>query len=439
MSSPRTTRRRLALSALLGGLILLVLEGLSWLGLSWVHHHPASWAGLEEQRAAARSDGGALAVNLPDLPRRHRDEQVIHPFLGFVIDPERSPAARWPGRDRDAIQLGFPWNEEHLFQPQDGGTVVVALFGGSVAVGLVQDPQQSLKRALSALPNLEGRRLILLCLASMGYKQPQQLATLNYFLALGGRVDVVLNLDGFNEVALPPAELVPRGAFVHLPQSWIARAAPFDPDLQAKVGELAAVRARQSARAAAFSRRPWRWSFTAGVLWTVLDRGYAIRARALETELASWDPDKLGYIARGPRLSGKTADTAMADIVDLWQRSSRQMHALAQGLGLRYIHFLQPNQYDPGSKPLSEEEKRSFYQADHPYRPGVEAGYPLLRRAGEELRASGVAFFDLSRIFATTEETLYTDSCCHLNSKGSALLAQAIADALAQHDLPPPR
>ena len=38
-------------------------------------------------------------------------------------------------------------------------------------------------------------------LALFGYKQPQQLTTLAYLMSIGGQFDLVLNIDGFNEVA----------------------------------------------------------------------------------------------------------------------------------------------------------------------------------------------------------------------------------------------
>lgn len=437
-----STRRQLTFAAALACLILLACEVLSWVGLSIATGRLATWARLAKQREAvvgeqsagrdARRYDAAPAVGLPELPRRHRDEQALHPFLGFVMDAERHPAARRGTLNPQAIELGFPWNVDDLLQPPGSDRVVVALLGGSVAVMLAQDHRELLRAALARVPAFRGLEVVVLTLANYGYKQPQQLATLNYFLALGARIDVAINLDGFNEVALPPAELIPQGAFLHFPQSWIARVAPFDPELQAKMGELAVLRSRREASAERFSARPWRWSFTAGALWSALDRGKAMQQQALEAELARWDAAKLGYAARGPRLGASTTETVMAEIAGMWQRASLQMHLLSKGLGIRYFHFLQPNQYDPGSKPLSEEELRLFYQADHAYRPGVEAGYPLLRQAGQELVARGVAFHDLSRLFASTSETLYVDSCCHLNQRGNALLAQAMADALTQ-------
>lgn len=44
--------------------------------------------------------------------------------------------------------------------------------------------------------------MTVLNLGQGGWKQPQQLLALNYFLSLGQRFDVIVNLDGFNEIAL---------------------------------------------------------------------------------------------------------------------------------------------------------------------------------------------------------------------------------------------
>ena len=46
------------------------------------------------------------------------------------------------------------------------------------------------------------KELISLCLSHEGYKQPQQLLVLSYFLSIGQQFDLVVNIDGFNEVTL---------------------------------------------------------------------------------------------------------------------------------------------------------------------------------------------------------------------------------------------
>jgi hypothetical protein len=111
------------------------------------------------------------------------------------------------------------------------------------------------------------------------------------------------------------------------------------------------------------------------------------------------------------------------------------MHELAEGHGARYYHFLQPNQYVPGSKVLSAEERQMAYTEGHPYGNFVVRGWDHLRKEGEDLRRQGVAFHDLTEIFAGVEETVYSDDCCHLNDRGNLLVGRAVADAIAR-DLP---
>jgi lysophospholipase L1-like esterase len=55
-------------------------------------------------------------------------------------------------------------------------------------------------------------------------------------------------------------------------------------------------------------------------------------------------------------------------------------------------------------------------------------GYPLLTKAGDELKARGVRFSDLTHIFATVIEPLYVDDCCHLSGTGYDIIAQRIYD-----------
>jgi hypothetical protein len=61
----------------------------------------------------------------------------------------------------------------------------------------------------------------------------------------------------------------------------------------------------------------------------------------------------------------------------------------------------------------------------------VVDGWPHLAAAGGELAAAGVAFHDLTGLFAERRETLYIDDCCHLNVRGNELLGEAIGRALA--------
>ncbi len=108
------------------------------------------------------------------------------------------------------------------------------------------------------------------------------------------------------------------------------------------------------------------------------------------------------------------------------------MHQVCAEQGIAYLHFLQPNQYFPVSKPLGPEEKRRAFDPEHAWAEIIPAAYPLLGRAGDQLAASGVSFHDLRMVFAGIKNTLYVDPCCHFNEQGMTMVASAIARAVIQ-------
>ena len=126
-----------------------------------------------------------------------------------------------------------------------------------------------------------------------------------------------------------------------------------------------------------------------------------------------------------------TDDDMYDALAGTWAESSYQMHVLAQGRGTRYFHFLQPNQYLEGTKPMGDEERRIAILESHPYLRSVKLGYPRLQDLGRELRSRGVDFVDLTRVFADNLDVLYRDNCCHLNEDGRRLVMAAIGEAIS--------
>ena len=114
------------------------------------------------------------------------------------------------------------------------------------------------------------------------------------------------------------------------------------------------------------------------------------------------------------------------------------MAHLCAANGIRYFHFLQPNQYLPNTKSMGEAERQVAYRQDQPYQAGVVSGYPLLREKGKELSSQRVQFFDLTQIFAAHPEPVYGDSCCHFNDHGLEILntfiGQAVANVFQQNE-----
>jgi hypothetical protein len=153
-----------------------------------------------------------------------------------------------------------------------------------------------------------------------------------------------------------------------------------------------------------------------------------------QLELARRRSEQRGFLTHGPEwATAKASEGEVYRQLALhWSRSSRAMANLCAGAGMQYLHFLQPNQYLPGSKPMGAEERRQALDPASPYVGSVPAGYPQLRAYGEELAGEGVAFRDLSMLFSDIDEVLYSDTCCHLNARGNELLAKEVALFIAQ-------
>lgn len=433
--------RRLAL-AVTSTLLLLEPAGcMTWIALTG---HRFSYRTNLETEAGALLDE---SVANPKGPRFEATNEVVHPFLGFVFDPtfRHPPKARMSRAFPRVSSDGFT-TVPATSGPAAGRELRVALVGGSMAQLLGIQAGRDLALGLANAPRFAGRRVVVETFALGGYKQPQQLLTMCYLSSLGRRFDVVVNLDGFNDLVLSRFN-VENHTFPFYPISWNYRTNVLaEPRMLRVVGARELLDERRRALAASLLHSPWRHSALVSALWLSRDRRLAGEIAATEEHLRRLARHtRRDYLAEGPMYRGDLRDL-LPEAAALWARSSREMDALCRGIGCEYWHFLQPNQYDPGSKPLAQEEREL---TQHPFRDTAEViakGYPLVAAAGSQLRAEGVRFTDLRRVFAGHSEALYVDDCCHVSVAGSRLLAQEIARAVggmtnAQPAIPsaPPR
>jgi hypothetical protein len=353
-------------------------------------------------------------ANVPDQP------VILHPYFGFVVNPER----------RGINRYGF-FRDDPLTK-RSAENAVVIIFGGSVADQFFTMGEETLVRELQARGVFADRSVQLLSTALGGYKQPQQLLILAYFLALGAEYDVVINVDGFNEVDGANDNIL-DGVNPFFPHNWNLHARQgLAPEAMVHLGQVELIRQNRARLRDLFSNRILRSSAFFLTLWDFLDRRQEgqMRAqmRALQTFLSS---SKLPPRVRGPELSFADDGQRYAALADVWQRSSLEMARLCRESGIRYFHVLQPNQYLPGSKTLSEEEREIAWDRDVADTKRVETGYPMLIERGRELRELGVPFIDLTMLFENETGTIYNDTCCHVNQRGADLMAESVAAAIA--------
>jgi hypothetical protein len=311
--------------------------------------------------------------------------------------------------------------------------LIVVIMGGSFAVGVSTNAHVIVQK-LKQIPQFRDKEIVIHTVALGGFKQPQQLMALNYFLALGAHFDIIINIDGFNEIALPGLENVSKGVSPYYPRLWYNRVkGGRDEVMLLLLGKLALIRSDQAKAARRLSNSVWRYSVIANLIWAYRNKRYERKILGNEEYFIHYRAElsrTLFYVATGPEYHYQDSDTLHRDLARVWSKSSLQMNYVSQSIGAKYFHFLQPNQYVPGSKPMGDEETAVARLDDHPYRRSVEQGYPKLQAEGEWLLDNGVAFYDLTLIFKDHNEPLYRDACCHVTARGYEIVNARIADAM---------
>ncbi len=368
---------------------------------------------------------------------------ALHPYFGpthrpgliFEIPDGLNDArgSRTPARTNN---FGFVSRADYPVRRTDDRQFFVGIFGGSVGLWFCELGAERLFDRLGRHPALAGRVLVPVCLAHEGYKQPQQLLTLAYFLSAGQPFDLVVNIDGFNEVALGAMNeqrgydfTMPSVSHIEPMVNLIDRAT-LTPE---KADALAAINAgRQGVD---------RWARRANTarlasVHLVADRVRAIvdaryrAARLRFDQLPSQGADR-SLIRITPRTAARSGPALFAEVARQWAEASGEMQALLAARGVPYVHVLQPNQY-ASTRVFSDAERRIAFIDASPFKPGAEQGYPHLRGGDAQriLRERGVRFVDATGAFDRTSGQVYWDNCCHYTRLGNDVLADAIATAV---------
>ena len=359
--------------------------------------------------------------------------EVIHPYLGWVIDPvSKQEISTSHGR------IGV--NEFGLFDThgpihrRSPDQVIVGIVGGSVAANVAAEGGPALQQTLEESDRFRGKQIKLVRLAMPGYKQPQQLMLMTYLLTLGAEFDLLINLDGYNEVALHEAENAMAETNPSFPRAWYGRVnATSDP--RSIESALTAITSRRS-RASwtrTLSSLPFQDSALLNFFWWSIDQQYKHRLAQLNSQILSTKRDGESFAVTGPRVEFSNQKALHHHLVEYWATCSMELNRLCESRGIEYHHVLPPNQYLDGSKPMGPSERQAAYFAenDYLYSLSAQACYPLLVERGKTLATAGIRFHDLTQLFAKHEEPLYGDICCHYNEPGNTLVALAVARAIS--------
>ena len=344
--------------------------------------------------------------------------RIAHPYYGYT-----------PHQAEHQLNQALPPRRQD-------GAVLIGILGGSVSWQVAH----AFRGALEAWfrdNDIPGRPVVL-TLGNGAAKQPQQVITIANTLFLGGEYDIIVNLDGHNELVITHTNYFKDGLFPFYPASyrWLHQDRLTNTQKLA-ISRIYALRQRKQRLDALSAAEPWRRSALYGIINRYLHTRTAAQILALNHELDDTFSDERSLERNGPIWPVEPDDAVAPDAYDLsrlalraWYRGSVMLHDLSRTAGAEYYHFQQPNQYVPDAKPLTDAELGNAYDAESDSIQIYRDAYPLLLRLGDELRQQGINYYDLTQIFADNRETLYIDDCCHLNERGNELLAASMVQLL---------
>ena len=368
--------------------------------------------------------------------------EALHPHFGPTHTPgipvDLPEDMRMKGSSPPRMEtnnFGFVSSYNYPFEKASNRQFVVGIFGGSVGVWFCQVGTDRLLEGLKRNPFLRETQIIPLCFSHEGYKQPQEALVLAYFLSIGQQFDLIVNIDGFNDVALADLN-EKRGLDISMPSVQhldplinLVNQSTLTPDRLESLATL--VRSRQQLTDLVGRIGANRIASINLVLDQFYKRGVAdyVRERGRFNNLPS-APSGDSLIQVTPAVKARDAATLLTDIAEQWARSALIMRDLSTARGVPYFHFLQPNQYYT-TRVFGDVEAAVALNEESPYRRSVELGYPALEAAAQSrLRGAGIRFFDATHVFDREPAPVYMDDCCHYTLVGNQLLADFIAASI---------
>lgn len=339
----------------------------------------------------------------------------LHPYFGFMNPPNYS---------------GLPLKKTSKDQ------FIIGFFGGSVAQQFCDYEYEHhvLAAMLQPLPEFQNRQIVVLKFANQAHKQPQQLLTLNYFLSVGQELDMVINIDGFNETALSYLNNK-AGTEVSMPNDYV-----FSPLIALANKDFSSEQLQLSLEVLQLKNR---LQDTANQLSECrITTCYMARWAQAKYFLNQYR-GKLETLSQVKTEPGKTSliylkkidqpledPEALERIVDLWFNSSLAMNDVLAARKIPYFEFIQPNQYHSTNRQFSASERQIAFDEKSQYEEGTIKGYPKLLDKVTKLQSSGVRVFSAVNAFDETREIVYRDNCCHYNDRGNEVLARYIGQSI---------
>jgi hypothetical protein len=422
---PPVSKRLLRFFGLLVYLVVVTGMGLELAMTAYFYHTSKSLIWVSPP-------GKAAQVTPEEINDKKRPRLQLHPNFGFTYRPgmkmsevlDLAGVQSSMGYDKKPRWWDFSINNQGFLSDRDfpiartsKKQLFVGIFGASVAASFGVEALDEITKIVHSTPGFEDKEIVLLDLAIGQTHQPNQVLVLNYILAIGQPLDLIINIDGFNEAYLGWENVDSFGTDVSMPNGWVVYGMQNEflsrenSATRSVMAARAQMRSLEARMADAHSALHY---YTLKVQW-MLNRKESV---TIESDIGKAKPNVDYPVYLVPHVPSD-ATHVNQEITDLWLRSALQMKAAADSTGAGFIELLQPNQYC-GSRTFTEDEKKVVFAKDGGF-PGakrIPPIYDMMRARAHELTDHGVSFVDATAVFDKYPGPLYSDYAGHFNRRG---------------------
>lgn len=313
-----------------------------------------------------------------------------HPYFGYY-NPETLPS---------------------LLYEKNNNDYVIAITGGSFAgtiVDFLNSPERTSFREQFQDTIPPGKTLKFINLTAGGYHQPVAYLQVSLYSDI---VDAVISIEGFNELFADHNYCSPAG----WPSLYVYGFKNYNYNF------LAAIQDKAKDAYTAIDR--WRSDgpFTSNInrllSYTI---GKTLQKVIISIEKKNDDTVAKRTCSEFPRPEDKHYR------LHLWDKYLKKLGELASQKQIPLVVIFQPNLHDQGSKPLSPQEVEWVNSISSSGRKSSEYKYAV----DYFLNKNYSFFYDYTQLYSDKKETLYMDSCCHVNTEGRKLFVEKLISDFA--------
>ena len=364
---------------------------------------------------------------------------AFHPYFGYVLSPGRT--GKYPGKgwesDWKTNNAGFHFiNDPEILvdypYKQKNNEIIVGIFGGSVGSGFALHAQMddTLSKSIKKkYPEYRNKKIKFLNFSLPGYKQPQQLTSLIYFLGIDQKFDIIINIDGFNEVIVAlenwneNSDIInPSYSIYNLAGNSLDKSNFFSNNY-----EYAQINYHKLSNKKFIKLAKKKKSAFIYYLYKIRAQYHQKKQIHLETinkNLVDQTNKNLKFPKSLANLKIDNKEELYNHLSKNWFETSHLMKIICESKNIKYHHFLQPNQWFEKSGDYSPIHK------DHKYKHVIEPinkGYKEFLKYKNDFIKSKINFKDLTLVFDSKRlNEMYSDDCCHYTKEGYIMIFKSL-------------